>query len=248
MSLRLLSYNIRYGGVGREKELAAVINACEPDLVLLQEATRPEVVRSLAGACGMTAWAALRGQSLAFLSRVEVAHHVWHSVPLGRRQYLELVLGGSQTRIFGVHLSAIHSNVTEWRRWWELRALLAGIRAQQEGFHLLTGDFNTLAPGEQLDVRRLPARLRAIVWMTGRRIRWRTIRLMLDRGYVDAYRRLHNEDEGYTFPTWDPHVRLDYLFAPSPFAPRLAACDVVRDAPDARRASDHFPLLSEITG
>ncbi len=46
--LRLLSYNIRYGGAGREAALAAVIRAAAPDLVVLQEATNPQVVERLA--------------------------------------------------------------------------------------------------------------------------------------------------------------------------------------------------------
>ena len=87
MSLRLLSYNIRYGGTGREKLLAAVINSCAPDLVILQEADRPEVVGQLAAACGMKSWGANRGDSLGFLSRIEIAHHAWHNLLLGKRRW-----------------------------------------------------------------------------------------------------------------------------------------------------------------
>ena len=47
-TLRILSYNILKGGVGRETPLAAVISACEPDVVILQEAYRPAVVEQLA--------------------------------------------------------------------------------------------------------------------------------------------------------------------------------------------------------
>jgi exodeoxyribonuclease III len=246
VSLRLLSYNIRYGGVGRERLLAGVINACEPDVVVLEEAIRPDVVERLASACGMNFWGAQRGHSLGFLSRAAVAHHTWHRARLVRRHYLELLLAGSAVRIYGVHLSAIHSNLTERRRAYELTALLRGIAEHQQGFHLLTGDFNTLAPTEELELRRLPLRLRAIVWMTGRKIRWTTIRLMLDAGYADGYRMFHQDDTGYTFPTWDPHVRLDYTFVPAVFRNRLLGCQVIREAPGIREASDHFPLLSEI--
>ena len=35
--------------------------------------------------------------------------------------------------------------------------LLASIAGHQHGFHVLTGDFNTLAPGEMLERRLLPA-------------------------------------------------------------------------------------------
>ena len=121
-------------------------------------------------------------------------------------------------RIFGVHLSALHSAWTERHRVIELRALLAGIARHQHGFHVLTGDFNTLAPGDLLDFRKLPHRLRALVWLSGGRIRWRTIQIVLDAGYTDVYRALRGADPGYTFPTWAPHVRLDYMFVPSGFA------------------------------
>lgn len=245
MNLRLLSYNIRVGGRDRERPLATVINSCEPDIVILQEAIRPDVVERLASLCGMKFWGSLRGQSLGFLSKVEIEHHEWHQVRFARRRYLELLLAGSGARIFGVHLSAIHSNLAERRRAYELRSLLRGIAHHQDGFHVIAGDFNTLAPGEPLDVKRLPPRLRALVWLTGRSLHWTTIRLMLDGGYRDGY-RLHSTDPGFTFPTWDPHVRLDYIFLPAVFEDRLKYCEILRSAPGVREASDHFPLLSEI--
>jgi exodeoxyribonuclease-3 len=245
VTLRILSYNIQHGGVGREKQIAAVVGSQQPDVVILEEAIRPDIVTQIAKACGMTSCGATHGDSLAFMSRLPVASHVWHAAPFAKRRYLGLVLAGTGMRIFGVHLAAIHSNLTERRRVYELGSLLKDIAQHQHGFHVVTGDFNTLAPGEELDVGKLPLRLRAMVWMTGRTIRWRTIQMMLDAGYMDAYRAFH-KDDGYTFPTWDPHVRLDYLFLPQVFAARLTKCEIVRDAPDVRQASDHFPLLSEI--
>ena len=44
MTLTLLSYNIRYGGVDKQAELAEVIRTVAPDVVLLQEATHPAIV------------------------------------------------------------------------------------------------------------------------------------------------------------------------------------------------------------
>jgi len=244
--VRLLSYNIRYGGVGRVPALARVIEAVGPDVVVLQEATRPDVVAQLAGATGMKAWAAQPDHSVAFMSRVEIAHHQWHRPPASRRALLEIVPASNSFRIFGVHLSAVHSNWTERRRVRELRGVLSAIQQYQHGFHVVTGDFNTIAPGETLDLGKLPPRLRAVVWLTGREIRWETIQNMLDAGYVDGYRALHPEDPGFTFPAADPHVRLDYAFMPTSFAPRLLGCAVVKDAPGVASASDHFPLLAEL--
>jgi exonuclease III len=68
--------------------------------------------------------------------------------------------------------------------------------------------------------------------------------VILDEGYLDAYRSLHPDRAGLTFPTWDPHVRLDFLFVPQRLAPALQACEVMIDVPGVREASDHLPLLS----
>ncbi len=245
MALRVLSYNICRGGSGKEEQLAAVITAARPDIVVLQEATVPAVVEQVAKRTGMAQWASTRGESLGFMSREKVDQYQWHHPRLSRHAFLEIEPAGGNMRIFGVHLSALYSAWTERRRVMELRALLASIKRHQEGFHVLTGDFNTLAPGDLLDFRKLPNRLRALVWLSGGKIQWRTIQIILDAGYVDGYRVVHGGDVGYTFPTWAPHVRLDYMFVPSGFASRVIACEIVVH-PAAPAASDHFPLLADL--
>ena len=246
MSLRLLSYNIRYGGLGREQQLASVVRDCAPDLVVLQEATKPHVVETVAKAAAMAQWGAKSGESLGFMSRQPVEHVAWHKPRVSRHAFIEIVPSGGAWRVFGVHLSAVHAAWTERRRWYELRALLVAIQQHQHGPHALMGDFNTLAPGELLDIRSLPARLRALVWLSGGKIRWRTIQQVLDAGYRDAFRHLQPDLVGLTFPTWSPHVRLDYLFVPEPFLPRITRCQVVTDGV-VTDASDHFPLVAELT-
>jgi exodeoxyribonuclease-3 len=126
-----------------------------------------------------------------------------------------------------------------------MRALLDGIREHQEGFHLLVGDFNTLAPGEILELSRMPRWIRALVWLSGRELQRDTIQMLLDAGYRDGFRLLHPERKGYTLPAWDPSVRLDYVFLPARDAARLKSCDVL-EAAGAAAASDHLPLLAEI--
>jgi endonuclease/exonuclease/phosphatase family metal-dependent hydrolase len=69
---------------------------------------------------------------------------------------------------------------------------------------------------------------------------------MLDAGYLDGYRWLCPDDKGYTFPTWDPHLRLDYIFIPASIADRLESCRVIKNISEVALASDHFPLLAEI--
>ena len=243
MLVRILTYNIRHGGSGREQAIASVIRAAAPDLVVLQEATKPDVVERLAADTGMTQYSSRQGHSLGFLSRAPVQSFGYHKPRISRHAFLEIQLAGSETRVFGVHLSAVHAAWTERRRILELRALLKGIAQHEHGFHLLTGDFNTLAPGELLDVRKLPGRLRALVWLSGGTVRWRTIQIVLDGGYVDLYRASHAGVPGFTFPTWGPHARLDYFFAPLKHAPRVQSCEIF-DVPGVRDASDHFPLLA----
>ena len=246
MNLKLLSYNIRFGGRGREARLAEVIRAISPDLVVFQEATDPLVIERLASATEFPYWSAQRSHSIAYISRAKPAYHEWHYPAGAKHSFLEIVPDGSEARIFGLHLSARFSKWDERQRGREIRNLLKGIERHQSGLHVLVGDFNTLAPGEVLEVQKMPAWIRALVWISGRDIQRETIQVMLDAGYVDGFRRLHPEIKGYTFPTWDPHVRLDYVFVPTAFAERLKSCEVITEAPAVVHASDHLPLLAHL--
>jgi exodeoxyribonuclease-3 len=246
VSLRLLSYNIRFGGAGRERQLADAVRACDADLVILQEATSPRVVERVAKEAGMSEWASERGNSVAFMSRVRVKRYEWLRPRGGRHPFLEIEPAGAGFSVFGLHLSAVHSSWTERRRMREIRALLGLISRRAETPHILAGDFNTLAPGEPLDARQLPPRLRALVWLSGGSVKYQTIQIVKGAGYVDGYRLKHPDDKGYTFPTWSPHVRLDYFFFPATLAASLADCRVMNDAPVFKEASDHFPLLARI--
>ena len=244
--MRLMTYNIRHGGRGRETPIAAVINASAPDLVLLQEATDPRSVERIANETGMEEWRAYAGQSLGFLSRRRVEFAKWTRPRVSRHAFIEVVPAGGAVRVFGVHLAAVHAAWTEQRRVFELRALLRSVARHQDGFHVLSGDFNTLAPGETLDVRSLPLRLRPLVWVSGGRIRFRTVQTVLDAGYVDGFRIKHADDPGLTLPTPSPHIRIDFVFTPLAFADRIAACDVVRH-PQAAAASDHYPVVADLS-
>jgi endonuclease/exonuclease/phosphatase family metal-dependent hydrolase len=243
--LKLMSYNIRFGGVGREELLAEVVRRCGPDLVVLQEAIRPDVVERLSLATGLTHWVAKTGLSTGFLSKIEIAHHQWHSYPGLQRPVLEIRPARANVGIFNIHLRATHSNLTERGRMREVRAILGGLSDKKDEFHLLAGDFNTLAPSELLNMEKLPWRYRILALALGGRITYRTIQIMLDSGYIDSYRNLH-ADQGFTFPTWDPHVRLDYVFTPLDFIERIKSCEVIRNTPEVKNASDHLPLLAEL--
>ena len=242
MNLKLLSYNIRFGGIGREKLLAQVIRSISPDIVVFQEATAPRVLERLSTETEMPYWGAKAAYSMGYCSRIKIVHEEWH-VPRGSKHpFLEIVPTGSETRIFGLHLRALFSNWGERRRLREIRTLLKSIEKHQKGFHVVLGDFNTLGPGEVLDATKLPQWIRTMLWLSGRDIKREVVQCMLDSGYVDGFRSLHPDDMGYTFPSTSPHVRLDYVFVPASFRDHLTDCKVVF-GPPSDAASDHLPLL-----
>ena len=241
--LRVLSYNIRFGGSGREAKIASVIRRVAPDVVMLQEASDVKVVETLAELSGMPYWGARAGFSTGFLSREPLQEHTWHHPRGARHAFLELVLPLDEGRLYGLHLNPWFSKWSEQRRAREIRQLLDSIREHQHGFHVIAGDFNALAPGAVLDTSHMPRWIQAMVWISGRDIARETIEVLLNANYTDAFRTLHADDPGHTFPTWNPHVRLDYLFTPERYAHQLISCSVLRDVPDAKEASDHYPLV-----
>jgi len=76
--VKLLSYNIRFGGRRRESQLVEVIRGAAPDLVIFQEATDPNVVKHLAAATDLPFWAARHEHSIGYISRLETSHHEGH--------------------------------------------------------------------------------------------------------------------------------------------------------------------------
>jgi exodeoxyribonuclease III len=245
MRMRLLSYNLKFGGIGREPLIAAVIRAATPDVVMLQEATNPGVISRLATQTGLTHWGSRANHSTGYLTHYDVHQHAWYQPRRTRHPFLELVLARPSIRLFGLHLSAWFSNWTERQRRFEIQSLLHSIKEHQSGFHVIAGDFNALAPGEVLRAERMPNWIRAMIWLSGRDLARHTIQHMLDQGYADAWRITHPKEDGYTFPVWDPHVRLDYAFMPDRFRAAVLSCEVFKPA-EARTASDHYPLLVEL--
>jgi exodeoxyribonuclease-3 len=244
--MRLLSYNIRYGGRGRERAIAEVIAASDPDVVLLQEATDPRAVERIANFAGLEAYGSRPGESLGFLARRPPCSVRWRSLPRARHAYLEVQPSGTRWRVVGVHLRAMHANWAERRRVLDALALVRALGELAGAPHVLAGDFNSLPPGDVLDLNRLPLRLRALVWVSGRRITWRAVQGILDEGYADAWMTAGARPPGLTFPAWEPHLRLDYAFTPETWKKFVEGCGPLLDPPVARTASDHLPLLLDL--
>jgi endonuclease/exonuclease/phosphatase family metal-dependent hydrolase len=243
--MRLVSYNIRFGGRRRRDLLADVIGQLEPDVVILQEATEPDVVDWLAERTGLPHAVRRPDWSVAALSRVPLTVSAWRQ-PRPGRGFLELDSPESPVRIFGVHLTAGLTARGERIRMREAEKLVTFVGAPSKP-SVAVGDFNSIAPGDRVVLRQWPLWIRLLLRVDGG-IRTETMGFLAGSGLTDEFRRLHPADSGYTLPARGPSVRLDYLLATAPAVPLVRSCAPVgvEDVPIVARASDHLPLLSVI--
>ena len=146
--MRLLTYNIQHGGHGRIAPLASVINACAPDLVLLQEATDPGNVERLAEATGMADWKAY-WRSIARVPQPRAGRLFEVDAAARLAACVHRDRPGGRT---GAHLRRAPERGPRRVDRAAPRVRVAGAAARverhQDGFHVLSGDFNTVAPGE----------------------------------------------------------------------------------------------------
>ncbi len=249
--LRLVTYNIRDGGIGREQRIVDVLAAIHPDVIVLQEVTHPAFVEHCAAQLGMHGFFA-RGNTkrhLALLSqRPVLVADSYHPFPPIRASLLEATIATKPThavQVFGVHLVPQPGTFFEWWRTWELRAVLRRMHRASEQPCLLVGDFNAVAPHDRIDTAASPWFFKAMLWVQHGRVFDTAIRTVLAAGFIDCYRTLHPHADGFTLPTPTPRMRVDYAFANPMLAARLRACDVMADLEAAHIASDHYPLLVE---
>jgi endonuclease/exonuclease/phosphatase family metal-dependent hydrolase len=148
-----------------------------------------------------------------------------------------------------VHLRPRFSKWAERLRAKEIRFLLSKLEddVSRDLPHVLVGDFNTLAPGDEVRIESMPIWIRTLIFISGGRIQTDTITHLLQSGYVDGFRRLHPKKRGFTFPSFSPHIRLDYIFLSPNASDCLTDCRVIDSPPAVTMASDHYPLLAVLT-
>ncbi len=180
--LRIVSYNILYGGRGRVNQLTKMIKSVQPDVVGLIEAADTRVVEELAERLEMHYVANPDGeypqdQRLAVLSRLPIVYSELHERPgILHEPLLEIGVeeaGGKQFTIFVTHLWAAFNQgwAGDHIQQREVQEILR-IAATKHGTpHLLMGDFNALAPGDAFKGSRL---LRHMVNLDAHRKQYRT--------------------------------------------------------------------------
>jgi exodeoxyribonuclease-3 len=245
MSFRVVTYNLRFGGRGREQALIRVLKAMDADLVILQEATHPAVVERLAEETGASMWASRRRLSLGFLSRGSVSQWRWHKMPSLKHAVLEVALHSHPFKVYGVHLRPHLFKWSEKQRIVEVKSILEIVSADENGTpHLVVGDFNSIAPGDEARIELMPAWIRSLIRISGGRVLTEVIDTVLQAGYLDGFRRLYGGEKGFTFPSFSPRLRLDYAFLSPDLRDRLKDCRAMNEGGELKRASDHLPLLT----
>ena len=92
----------------------------------------------------------------------------------------------------------------ELARWRTVRALLALVRREAHGPHLLFGDFNAARTGERIEMRMFTSTRLRLLRLQARVQPRIALRPILRAGYVDCFRRLHPAEPGLT---WMPTGR-----------------------------------------
>ena len=241
--MRLVSYNIRFGGGSRLAFIGAVLASLDPDVVLLQEATDPIAVDRIAKAARLPHVYRRPGWSVAAATREPLRGHEWHR-PGRSRGFLELAPAGEpRIRLVGLHLPAGLSARGERARLRSVDSLLEWAGGAVDDNTILMGDLNSVASGDEPRVAAMPLWLRLLLRFDGG-IHTLVQDRLAEAGWVDAFRHLHPGEPGYTLPALSPQVRLDYALVPPPLLSSVSVCAPAEDAPLVARASDHLPLLT----
>ncbi len=252
MIIRILTYNIQDGGAGREELIHEVLEQNHADAILLQEVMDTEFVRRLASALNKNYFLALSNNQhqAALLTRFPITWaNGFHPRTL-THPLLEATVEyapGRSLYLFGIHLFAPAFDPTyEARRVKEIRRILNRIRELDTAPVIMAGDFNTIAPGDPVALGDFPPELRQEIKSNGGLESREAIAQVRQAGLVDAYRRLHPDEPGFTLPASRPDARLDFIFVDPGLADNIAGCEVVMEPELARRASDHLPVMMEL--
>ena len=250
--LRIVSYNILDGGLGRLDPIYETLLYLDADLVGLVEADDPAGVAYLARKLKMEHVVAESAESthhVALLSRLPIERMVnlGVRVPMQKAAMETTVtVGGSALRLVVVHLPAHFEYEDDRLR--EIGPLLDMMGDEQAGKvpTLLLGDLNATAPWHPVDYAGLKPKRRERLETMGGTPRHDVVNAIAARGYVDA---LHHCGGGkpspHTFTTGYPANRVDYIWASADLADRLLAAGVETGG-FAPYCSDHYPIWTDL--
>lgn len=253
--MRIVSYNILDGGIGRADPIGEVIAAQRADVIVLVEADDVDVVDRLVRRFKMDfVHAPGRGHGVAVLSRWTIVSSINHALvqPDAPRSLVEVTVqtpGGSELPILALHLHARATEDDETARQHEMACVLRVAHDWRTNGvpHLLVGDFNSNAPAQQIDPMRCKSSTQKAWHANGEKIPRRVIQNILDHGYIDTLRasRAHDADSMASFTTHEPGQRVDYVFAHGIDGTLIEDAWIEQDRL-AQFASDHYPVGVQI--
>lgn len=217
-ALRVMTYNILFGGVGREELIRDVVRAVDPDVVVFTEVTSAasfEAIADVVGPHRAAGGSRLNREHTAIVSRWPILQSHLHGPLWAPRKWVTATLqpfGGPRVSVSAVHLVSQPLGPFEAWRLAEVRSLLEQLRPHAGIPHVIAGDFNTLAVGDGFRPAGAPSWVRAQWALQGGWPRW-AVRELMNAGYIDCYRACHEREPGFTVPAWNPAVRIDYVFA-----------------------------------
>lgn len=253
--MRLVSYNILDGGLGRADPIGEILEANRPDVCVVVEADDLAVVDRLANRLHMDyVHAAKAGHGGAVLSRHPIRDSINHAllIPAIAKTFLQATVqlpGGSTLGVFAVHLHAKAYREDEDIRLRELEAVLAVTRQLRESGqpHILCGDFNANSPAQQIDMAKVKPSTREAMEANAGQLPRAAIARVLQEGYVDTLHHVRGDEARHsgTFNTHHPGQRVDYIFTHGVPAGSIRSAWIETDRL-ATFASDHYPIGAEL--
>lgn len=252
-----MTYNILEGARDRLDVVAAVVREAAPDVLGVTEANGFDEPKRMAQAEEAFGMKGVLGPAGSGFHVAMFARPPWQIEASGPEFYpffhaalwarLRLDKETSVTAVVA-HLNPFSPDL----RLAEVRALCR--HAVQGERAILMGDFNCMAPGDEVDssVLELPRFILArFVKEAGNPIEFdrREVALAEWAGFVDVYRKMHPKKPGWTLMTTRygaalrARMRIDYLLATPRLAQRAVSAEVI-ETNDSRRASDHYPLMA----
>lgn len=253
--MRLVSYNILDGGVGRADPLTEVLAAQQADVVVLVEAGDAVVVDRIARRLKADVVTGMgRQHAIAVLSRLTIVQSVNYAAmgDAGPRCCIEAIIQtrtGRELPIVAVHFSAGALEIDEDRRQVELREVLSLTATYRSAGrpHFIVGDFNSEAPAQRFDISTAHPSTAEAFMKNGGSLPRRVVQTLLDAGYVDSFasRQPDSFTQAMTFTTLHPGQRVDYIFVYGIEPTAINAAWIESDRL-AQFASDHYPVGIEV--
>jgi endonuclease/exonuclease/phosphatase family metal-dependent hydrolase len=252
--MRVVTYNILDGGVGRLDGLADTLARLRPDFTGICEAEVPDNIADLAGKLSqqhIVAEARDGKHHVALITRLPIERMVNLSAQLRAmsRGALEAVLNvdGRRIRMIVAHLTAGQNAGDEPQRFRELSALLEWLDEEDEPLPtLMMGDFNAAAPYHPFDYNGSSPRVKQrLANRSTHMLDHDVIRLMMERGWTDTLLHTHPENHTHTYTTEYPCSRFDYIWASDELRASIRDAGVETGG-FTRTCSDHYPVWAEL--